>query len=185
MTCAWVIVRHFFSLMFLPSASRTFGEAAAGFGFFKAWVQIKFFQPGPLYLLSQLPPSSFSDSNESVKSHFTPILLVLQRSSLQTDGCISSSLKISPLPFTFSCQTQTAHLPFPDSYLPTLLQLLPANLPSTAQPLGKSMTARNEWWATSLHYLTWTSQKGCLVCWGVFDDQFWLSYGRLFLQDPQ
>lgn len=75
----------------------------------------------------------------------------------------------SPSP---SCQTQTAHLPFPDSYLPTLLKLIPAHLPDTRHWLSHSgsqwqLGGREE--PLHSHYLPWTNQKGYLACSGVFD----------------
>lgn len=120
----------FFSVMFVSNASALYGEAGAGlvcFGlvcwdFLLRWSTSKVLPAGStLSSLSALciilPRKQWKLSN-----------LILP---LQSDAYISSSLKISP-PSPFS-QTPTAHLPSPDSYLCTLLELLPATLPNTRQ----------------------------------------------------
>lgn len=128
----------FFSLMFVSSASRVYGEAAAAlvcWGFFLRWGTSKVLPSrSPLSSVSApciiLPREQWKLSN-LILPHFSwycrchlSRLMVAFPPLWRSFHC--------PLPSP-SCQAQTAHLPFPDSYLCTLLKLLPATLPNTRQ----------------------------------------------------
>lgn len=112
-----------------------------------------------------------------VKSHFTLFLLVLQMSPLQTDGCISSSLKIFPLSFTFSLLSGTncsSSFPwFLPVHSPEAASGHPAQHWAVAHPLGRQWQLGRSEEPFHSHYLTWTNNKGCLVCWGSLTADHW------------